>query len=245
VTQERDRVARVQALIAAEAVDPTMPSGFVSGLQRLCRAGVHGIPASGVGVCVMTEAGTHAPAAVSDPVSAVVEELQFSLGEGPCLDAHATRRPVLQPDLGAGAERRWPAYSRAAYDQGVRAVFAFPLQVGAARVGVLDVYRDAAGSLSDDALAQSLTFAQVALTMVLDGQALAPSGELDVEFGQVMDHYRAEVYQAQGMVQVQLGVPLEAALARMRAYAFTQGRTLPDVAADIVARRLTLERDGQ
>jgi hypothetical protein len=244
VTADPDRVARVQALIAAQDVDATVPPGFVNRLQRLCRAGVHGIPASGVGVCVLTEAGTHMSAAVSDQASAAVEELQFSLGEGPCLDAHASRRPVLQPDLGESALRRWPAYSRAAYDHGVRAVFAFPLQIGAARVGVLDVYRDSAGLLSDEALAQALTFARIALTTVLDGQAHAPSGELDVELGHVIDDHRAEVYQAQGMLQVQLGVPLEAAMARMRAYAFVNGRTLADVAADIVARRLILERDS-
>ncbi len=240
---EPGHIARVHALIAAEAPDPDGPSGSVGRLNRLCRAGVHAIPASGVGISVVTDGGTHTTAGVSGPVSAAVEELQFSLGEGPCLDAHAARRPVLEPDLGASALPRWPAYSRAAREQGVRAVFAFPLQIGAARIGVLDVYRDVAGPLSHDELPRALAFADVALTTLLDGQAQAPDGELDAALVEVLDHQRAEVYQAQGMLHVMLGVPLDAALSRMRAHAFASGRSLSDVAADIVARRLTLERD--
>jgi hypothetical protein len=244
VTADEDRLAHVRDLIAAEEADAAVPAGVVSRLHRLCRAGVHGIPASGVGVSVLTEEGKHGLAAVSDPVSAVVEELQFSLGEGPCIDAHTSRHPVLESDLGESAMRRWPGYAPAAYGHGVRAVFAFPLQIGVAPVGVLDVYRDTAGELSREALARALAFAEVALTTLLDGQARAPGGETDDGLGEALTRHRAEVYQAQGMVRIQLGVSLEDALARMRAHAFVHGRTLSDVAADIVARRLTLEQDG-
>jgi AmiR/NasT family two-component response regulator len=78
--------------------------------------------------------------------------------------------------------------------------------------------------------------------MLLHGQAGAVSGEMDRELDEAF-HHRAEVYQAQGMVQVQLGVSLEEAMVRLRAHAFVQGRTLVEVAADVVARRLILERD--
>ena len=59
-----------------------------------------------------------------------VEELQFSLGEGPSLAAFAARRPVLVPNLIEAATTMWPEYAPAAHGQGLRAVFAFPLQVG-------------------------------------------------------------------------------------------------------------------
>lgn len=99
----------------------------------------------------MTEAGTHAVAAASDQASALVEDLQLTLGEGPRLDAWTSGAPVLAGD--AAAMARWPEYAPAAHELGVRAVFAFPLQVGAAPVGVMDLYRDAAGALSRAALA--------------------------------------------------------------------------------------------
>ena len=147
------------------------------------------------------------------------------------------------PDLADGAMARWPVYAPAAHDGGVRAVFAFPLQVGAARLGVLDVFRARPGRCRPTNCAQALTFADVAVTTLLDGQdarrarARPPTG-LD----EAMD-YRAELFQAQGMVMVQLGVTLAEALARMRAYAYAENRRLGDVARDIVARRLRFDRD--
>jgi len=116
-------------------------------------------------------------------------------------------------------------------------VFAFPLQVGAARLGVLDVFRDRVGSLTRVELGEAFTYADRAVNALLDGQE-GTADALDETF----DH-GAEIFQAQGMVMVQLGVPLAEALVRIRAYAFATSRPLSEVADDIVARRLRLERD--
>jgi hypothetical protein len=70
-----------------------------------------------------------------------VEELQFTVGEGPCIEAFSRRRPVLLPELDVAALARWPAYIPFVHALGVRAIFAFPLQIGAARLGALDVFR--------------------------------------------------------------------------------------------------------
>ena len=45
------------------------------------------------------------------------------------------------------------------------------------------------------------------------------------------------------MVMVQLGVSVIAALALLRAYAYANERSLDDVARDVVARILRLDRD--
>ena len=123
----------------------------------------------------------------------------------------------------------------------MRAVFAFPLQVGAARLGVLDVYRTDSGSLTSEELAQALTFAQVAVLMLLDGQRDASPGRAAQGLDEALA-YRSTLYQAQGMVMIQLGVPLGEALVRLRAYAFANERKLSGVARDVVARRLRLDR---
>src|SRR5690242_20619894 len=112
-----------------------------SELRQLCISATHALPASGVAVSLMAPGEAPVLAAASDSEASVLEDLQTVLGEGPCLVAFEEQRPVLVADLGDGAVRRWPAYSSAAQELGVRAVFAFPLQVGAARLGVLDVYR--------------------------------------------------------------------------------------------------------
>jgi len=191
----------------------------------------------------MSASGDPAVVAASSAAARNIEQLQFTLGEGPCQDAYGTGRPVLTPDV-ADATSRWPGYAPAALEHGVRAVFAIPLQVGASRLGAFDVYRDATGPLPGPALAQAFAFAEIAMTTLLDSQTRAGSSEPDI--GEALG---AEVggplvvYQAQGMVKVQLGITLAEALARLRAYAYVHDRNLSDVAADVVARRLVIESD--
>jgi ANTAR domain/GAF domain len=237
-----DRRARVVALIARQPAGRDARDGVAGFLYRLCGAAVRGLSASGAGLSVMAEDGTRGLTTASDPITARVEELQFVLGEGPCIDAFASRGPVLVPDLADGVRSRWPGYAPAACAAGVRAVFAFPLQIGAGRLGVFDVFRARPGPLTTDELGQALTFADVAVTTLLDGQervaAGTPAGGLD----EAMDS-RAELFQAQGMVTVQLGVTLADAFARIRAFAYAENRSLTDLARDIVQGRITFEPD--
>jgi hypothetical protein len=229
----------------AGAANPARGDGVVGRLQRVCRDAVLALSASGVGVSVMAENGVHGMATASDPATERIEELQFTFGEGPCVDAFATSRPVLVADLADGATGRWPVYAPAVHDAGVRAVFAFPLQVGAARLGVLDVFRTHAGPLSRQELGKAFTFADHAVTALLDGQeqATAHDGQDEPDGLDEAIEPRAELFQAQGMVMVQLGVSITEALVRIRAYAYAEDRRLNEVAADIVARRLRFDQD--
>ena len=125
---------------------------------------------------------------------------------------------------------------------GARALFAVPLQAGAIRVGVLSTYRSRPGPLAPAQLADTLVFADIALQMVLDAAA-GISGSPDYRPLDGMSDRRAEVYQAVGMISVQLGVDLEEAFVRLRARAFASGAALGDAAGDVVNRRLRLEPD--
>jgi hypothetical protein len=227
--------ARVVALVAAEPPVAGERTGIAAPMGRLCRAAARALPASGVGMAVMTEAGVRGLAVTSDPRTERLEEIQFTTGEGPCMDAFTTRRPVLVSDLGDGALRRWPGYALSAHQTGVRAVFAFPLQIGSARLGVLDVFRDATGPLSAAEVSLAHVFAQVAVATLLDGQEQTTRGAADLRDALTPG---VELFQAQGMVMVQLGSNLTDAMATIRAYAFAQDRPVAEVAADIVARRL-------
>lgn len=227
---------------ADDAQRPAVPAsspgvGALRRLQELCADAAETLSATGVGVSVMAGDGVHGLTAASDPVTERIEELQFTLGEGPCIDAFATSRPVLIPDLDERVMRRWPVYGPAVQDEGIRAVFAFPLQVGAVRLGVLDVFRTQAGPLSRTQIGQAVMFADRAVTTLLDGQD-QPRG--DQELDEAVGH-RARLYQAQGMVMVQLKIPLAEAMVRMRAHAYAANRPLSEVAADVVARRLRFD----
>jgi hypothetical protein len=232
---------------ATPAAQPLIADEVVGPLRQVCADAAHALDANGVGLSVMTTDGIHGMAAASDPVTARIEELQFTFGEGPCIDAFTASRPVLISELGPAALRRWPVYTPAVTNAGIQAVFAFPLQVGAARLGVLDVFRSRAGPLSRVELGEAFTFVDRAVTTLLDGQERTSAVSEDPNgldrLDEAFDH-GAELFQAQGMVMVQLGVPIAEALVRIRAYAYTEGRPLSEVAADIVARRLRLDHDS-
>jgi hypothetical protein len=242
VTEREERFVAVRALIDGEPPIPNGPGGALGHLHRLCAASARSLPARGVAITLMTAEGGHQVAIASDSHTQLLEEQQFSFGEGPCVDSFAARRPVLSGDLGADAGR-WPAYAPAAYEQGIRAVFAFPLQIGASRLGVLDVYRDFPGGLAPSALAEALTYADIALQTLLDGQRLEAVTRPSDGLESAVDS-RAELFQAQGMIMIQLGVSLTEAMSRLRGYAFANNRRIGDVARDVVARRLQLEPDG-
>lgn len=211
--------------------------------SALCGVCVDILAVSGAGITVMS--GGHAgPVCVSGGRMAALEELQFTMGEGPCQDAYSSGRPVHAPNLDAATSARWPTFIDQARDSGIGAVFAYPLSTHGARVGVLTLYQDLAGELTADQHYDSITMASLLSETVLSMQDTAPPGELAGELEDVVA-YRAEIHQASGMVSIQLQVPVAEALVRIRAHAFAIGSPVSVVAADIVARRLRLTDDRQ
>lgn len=198
------------------------------GGATICRLSAELTGTTGAGILLMTDDEPLGSFCSSDAVSGLIEELQFTLGEGPCLDAHRSGRPVSEPDLASPVQRRWLAFSPMAVDAGVRAIFGFPLHVGEVRVGSLDLYRDRSGPLSVHERREAEAVAEVAAGAVLAGAGR----ELDAT------DLRLVVHQAAGMVSVQLGIQVSEAVDRLRARAFTEARSVTDVAADVVARRV-------
>lgn len=238
-----DATTRVRELVAQE---PPLhgAGGVLTGLQRVCAAAARALPASTVGVTLTTDGGADGVTAASGASGASLEELQFTTGDGPRIEAFSLRRPVLVPDLSSTGPTRWPGFARAALGRGICAVFAFPLQVGAARLGVMTLYRSRSGSLAPEHLGLALAFAEVAVTQLLDGQAAAPEGTAAKGLEEGLDH-RAELYQAQGMVMIQLDVGLDEAMARLRAYAYAHDERLDQVARKVIGGRVRLPADGE
>jgi hypothetical protein len=211
---------------------------------RLCEVCADVALMTGAGIMLMTGDTQQGSVCSSNPVSALIEELQYTLGEGPCVDAHRENRPVLESDLADPAVTRWFAFTPPAVAAGARAVFGFPLQVGGVRLGALNLYRDQPGPMDEDQYANALVLAGVAAQAVLAMQAHASPGALSSELEDGAN-FRFVVHQASGMVAAQLGVSVAEALARIRAYAFGNDVLLTDVAEAIVARELRInDRPG-
>ena len=228
-----DRLLRILAELSSGSTTEPEPA-------RVCEVCAHISLMTGAGIMLMTGDTQQGSVCSSNAVSALIEDLQYTLGEGPCIDAHQENRPVLEPDLADPATPRWVAFTPPAVAAGARAVFGFPLQVGSVRLGALNLYRDQPGPMSDDQYADSLVLAGVAALAVLAMQADAPPGALSTQLDGGAD-FRFVVHQASGMVSVQLGVSVGEALARLRAYAFGNDVLLTDVAEAIVDRKLRLD----
>lgn len=231
-----DRRVDLWSVVVANAGDAEVGLEHV-GATILTVAGV-----TGVAVTLRLPATPREAVYASDRVAMELEELILTLGEGPSVDA-LTDGPILASDLSdTDCATRWPAFTDAAMSAGVRALFALPLRVGAARLGVMDLYRDKAGALERSQLADALILADTACALLLDGprDGVAPDQYVPVRAGP----HQPEVHQASGMISVQLGVSIAVALMRLRGYAYANERRLRDVAADVVARRLRFDPDA-
>jgi hypothetical protein len=228
----------------ARIIDRLVDRG-ASGLEtrRLCQVCADVTAMSGAGIMLMSGDAPRGSLCTSNPVSALIEELQYTFGEGPCVDAYNGDRPVLEPDLAAPVIQRWLAFRGPALEAGARAVFGFPLHVGAVRLGALNLYCDRPWHLTDEQHANALVAADVAAQAVIVLQAEAPPGMLAAELEASADfHY--VVHQASGMVSAQLDISVGQALIRLRSYAFGNNLRLADVAEDVVARRLRFGDSG-
>jgi hypothetical protein len=226
--------------VVLRTIADTESTHDASVIDRVCFAAVLLLSVNGAGLSLMVDGQLQGTAGVSDASIAAVQELQLSLGEGPCVDAWELRAVVMEPDLAAPAGARWPAFRAAAVTAGVGAVFAFPMALGAIRLGVLVLYRASPGALSSDEVAYGIVLAEVATQVTLGLQAGATADTLHALLASEPGHW-AEVHQATGMLSVQLGVPLDEAFVRLRAHAFALERPLRDVARAVVAGHLRLD----
>jgi GAF domain-containing protein len=217
--------------------------------QQICEACVEGLDVDGASISLLTASVSRETLWATDPTSGVLEELQYSLGEGACIQAATSGSPVLVPDLRHSDQvARWPMFAAAVAERtAARALFAFPLQWGVINLGVLDLYRSSPGGLTRPHWHDALAAADIAAVMMLevrtdpdntDGHNDSDAPWLDVA---LIGH--AEIHQATGMVLTQLGISATDALARLRAHAFVHQALLLDVAADVVARRLVFTED--
>ncbi len=230
--------------VAAAIEDAAGTEGVPVAVRHVCLACVAMVGVSGVGLSLVSDLGSTEPLFATGPAAERIMEAQLTLGEGPTWEVLAHGRPVLVPDLADEASmRRWPAFAPVAIATPTSAVFAFPLVLGAILVGVLEIYRETAGSLSATELADVLLFTDAATVRVLD-QLSGDAGIEDAIWPDEGFVYRwAEVHQATGIVSVQLDITVTNALLRLRAHAYLTGRRLSEVARDVLTGKLRLASD--
>jgi hypothetical protein len=216
--------------------------------DQLCQACVDLLEIDGASISLMYDGTTRGTFGSSGEMSRKLDELQFTYGEGPCLDAVRDGVPTLVADFNDVAEGRWPAFSDALLKSGVCAVFSLPIAVAHDHVGALDLFRRTSGPMSPENLAGGLLAADLASLPLQelmnadvdwDGAAQGNDG-----WDQLASLERVEVYQATGMIIGALGVGPAEALVRLRAHAFALDMTASEVAWAVVERRITVDATG-
>jgi hypothetical protein len=219
----------------------------VEAADRLCEACVSLFDIDAAAISLVFDGASSGTLGSSGAPARTYDELQFTLGEGPCLDSVALRSPVLVADLADLDDSRWPIYGPALLSHQIRGVFAMPVVVAGEHVGALDFFCVQPGDLKGESFAGAIVAAELAgipMLDLLDADLLAAVNDPGSNaWAELHALSRAEVSQATGMLVAQLGVEPAEALVRLRAHAYATGRSSTDVARDILDRRLKLEAD--
>jgi hypothetical protein len=208
---------------------------------RLCVACVELLGVGDAGILLVDDDGGVSCFATSGPSAVgVMEDLQFTLGEGPGLDAHASGRPIFAPDLAGPDVAPWSAFAPAALGRGLQGVFSFPLRADSVRLGALDLSRATPGALSRQQRLDGVAMAEVVTRRLLAAQLGAPDGLLGADLDDP-GTLRIEVHQATGMISEQLDIRTADALVLLRAAAYASERPIDDLAHDVVGRRVRFD----
>jgi GAF domain-containing protein len=207
----------------------------------VCVACVEVLPVAHAAVMLMAHPDDRHTLSASSESMTDIEELQYTLGEGPSVEAFTSGGPMIVPDISV-PDARWPVFSTQPHPEDVRALFAFPLHQGGVNIGVLSLARDNPTTLTDSERGESLLTADaVALTM------LTYLHDRDAAYGSMAIEAAAHMWdqmkvdEAIGMVMAQIRGSATMALARLRAAAFVRGQSLPEVANQVVNRTLRFD----
>lgn len=205
----------------------------------LCAPFLSALPVTGAAISTLGNPFGVETVCASDPAAARLDEIQLDLGEGPCWQALRTGEPVLESDVARATSTQWPVALQAMQETGLGAVFAFPMRLGSLDVGVVDLYTDDPGTLAAQPLQDAVALTEAAARQVLRRALLHAESDPDSPVNADPGRYsRREVHQASGMLIAQTGADAEDALLILRGHAFAASRSVRDLAADVLARRI-------
>jgi GAF domain-containing protein len=222
----------------SDAVDSL--SSMTGRESDLWRPVLHALPLEGAAISTLTNFLGNETVSASGPLAALLDELQFDLGEGPCWDAMRTGRPVLEPDVKSQPNGNWLAFSQAIAGQNVGAIYAFPLAFGPLKLGAMDLYSGTPRALSSREERQGGILAGLISRIVLD-RAIRRADEPDI-LGAEDQFSRRLIHQATGMVLAQLDISAEDARLLIHGHAFARNISMREIAEEILERRLDFSK---
>jgi len=207
-------------------------------VAELSVAAVYGADEAGVTWVV---AGTPTTVSASGEAARRLDEMQYTLDEGPCLDAYRTQQPVLVEHL--AGEERWPRFATAALGHGLAGVVATPLTAHGSRLGALNVYTTQSWVFDETSVATSTLFTEQAAIVLANAEAFARVTSAATNLGEALTA-REVIGMAKGLVMARQRCDPDTAFEVLRQMSQTQHRKLREVAQDLVAEVSSGSRGG-
>lgn len=205
---------------------------------RLARACAEMLGVDAASLSLVGTNGERVPLGASRPDADTAERLQFTVGAGPCMAAQETGQPVfaVEEDL----RRRWPVYADLIFGEtAFRGIVALPLQPALAGPGAIDLFFESPEAVTALDVFEALAVGEL-VTAALSDATVWSAWTLDT--GPEWLHgpaprRRAAVWEAMGRVAIDLEVGAPTALDLMRSAAYSAGRTVDDLAEDLLGGR--------
>jgi transcriptional regulator with GAF, ATPase, and Fis domain len=227
-----DELAALTARIADLLLTHDTVDDAVSALAQALK---EAIPVTvGAGVSLMDARGRRTSTAATDPVVLEADQLQYDLGQGPCLTAWAQQATVNMVD--SRRETRWPAWTRAVASLPLRSVISAPLSTPDGAIGALKVYSPVPGGFDDSAVRMIELLSRPAALMLANVQARDMAQSLsDALIRTLAD--RDAVRTATGIVMERSRLSLDQALATLITTSRKRNKTLHQLSRDIISGR--------
>jgi len=182
-------------------------------LTQVATFAVRAIPgADGAGLTLLEDDRADTIVATASFVTAV-DDIQYSLGQGPCISAASERQTMMSGSL--GADRRWPQFGSKVARLGVHSVVSLPLVTPDSVMGAMNVYAHAKHAFDDRAAELGELFAIPAAIAVQNAQVLAQARRLAGQLQSAL-RTRGVVERAVGIMMSRNGGTEVEALARLR-----------------------------
>lgn len=201
---------------------------YLSGVVHVVAEATPGCDAVGVTVVSGERPFT---AAYTTATTLAIDAVQYSLDEGPCLEAHRTRS-IVRADLDEASDR-WPAFTAAAADFETRALIALPLMARDGSVGALNLYARSAEALDAVDLPELTATAARIGEVVAAGLAVVEARQLAGQLEEAMAS-RAVIEQAKGVLMGKHGLSETEAFDLMRLQSQRSNVKLRTIAGRVV-----------
>jgi len=200
--------------------------------QQLVDSSMNLLPIAAAGLLIGDIHGDLHVLASSSEETRLLELLQVESDVGPCLLAYRTGQAVVIEDLSVDPQR-WPAFAEQAAAYDYRSVTAVPLRLRDERLGALNLFRTAVGSMDAIDIAVGQALADVATIGILHHRALSHADLVNQQLQEALNT-RVIIEQAKGILAERGSIDMNAAFILLRNYARANRQRLGGVAKTVV-----------